>query len=59
MGRKKGKAIGKRVAIYVPVDEEPVLDKIAERLKHTRAKGYRTSFSCEVIRLLKDSLATK
>jgi len=57
MARKKEKGIGKRVAIYVPVDEEPILDKIAQRLKITRADGFRSSFSFEVIRLLKVALA--
>jgi len=57
MARKKEKGIGKRVAIYVPVDEEPILDKIAKRLKDTRAEGFRSSFSFEVIRLLKVALA--
>lgn len=57
MARKKDKGIGKRVAIYVPVDEEPILDKIAKRLSKTRAEGFRSSFSFEVIRLLKVALA--
>jgi len=56
MARLKGKGIGKRVAIYVPVEDEPILAMIAKRLKLTRKEGFRTSFSFEVIRLLKVAL---
>jgi len=59
MARTKEKGIGKRVAIYVPVEDEPILDKIARRLDQTRKEGFRTSFSFEVIRLLKIALADK
>ena len=59
MARTKEKGIGRRVAIYVPVEDEPILDMIAKRLKLTRAEGFRSSFSFEVIRLLKVALGVE
>jgi hypothetical protein len=48
-----GKGVGKKLAIYVPREDEFVLEEL-EKLRTARARaGYRTSLSYELIRLTK------
>lgn len=50
------KGIGKKLAIYVPKEDEWVVDRLEDIQKNRRAEGYRTSLSYELIRLVKERL---
>lgn len=57
-GRRFVKGIGRRYALYVPVDEEPLMEQVRGRLDARRAEGSRSSLSFEIIRLVKLGLAS-
>ena len=54
---KKIKGIGKKLAIYVPREDEYVLEEL-NRIIDTQTKlGFRTSLSFELVKTLKAGLA--
>lgn len=50
------KGIGKKLAVYVPKEDEWVIGRLEEIQSNRRAEGYRTSLSYELIRLVKERL---
>jgi len=50
---REGKGVGKKLAVYIPREDDFVLEEL-EALRVARARaGYRTSLSYELIRLVK------
>jgi len=54
--RKNSKGIGTKLAIYVPKEDEWVIDRMESIQRDRRTAGYRTSLSYELIRLVKERL---
>jgi hypothetical protein len=54
--RKNTKGIGTKLAIYVPKEDEWVIDQLETIKTNRRKDGYRTSLSYELIRLVKERL---
>jgi len=50
------KGVGKKLAIYVPKEDEWVIDKLMTIQSDRRKEGYRTSLSYELVRLVKERI---
>jgi hypothetical protein len=54
---RKSKGIGKKLAIYVPKEDEYVIEELNKILDKQIRAGFRTSFSFELVKALKAGLA--
>jgi hypothetical protein len=50
------KGIGKKLAIYVPREDEFVITALEKMIEKSRAEGYRTSFSYQFVKAAKFGL---
>ena len=53
---KPTKGIGRKLALYVPKEDEYIIDEIEKIKKEHTRQGFKTSLSHELIRLLKKVL---
>jgi len=55
---KKVRGIGKKLAIYVPKEDEYVIEELNKIWDRQVRAGFRTSFSFELVKALKAGLAS-
>lgn len=53
----KIKGVGKKLAIYVPKEDEYVIEELNKIVDSQIRQGFRTSFSFELVKALKSGLA--